>query len=221
MIYLEAQNRDPARPDIGVSFTKSVWPFLTAKGKEIDVVLFGASGRIPLLGRGGVEHLGPLAALDRETREKVRHFSFYGGNMNVVFRAISRSTIEALVAPWPLLQINDDKEFVPPSWSSHETEAFLSLVMDRPEGGACPLCQYARDTVVLKFNVEGDEGAVHGNDGEGPGRSDGEGEASAVLGGREAEDLAGGGRVHEAWGNWRVAAARRSVLVAFGGSCPG
>lgn len=128
MTYLEAQNRDPARPDTGVSFTKTVWPFLVSKGMEVEACLFGACGRIAGLGPGGVERLGRLAALDRRKLEQVRHLSYYGGNMNVLFRATSPTFLKALIAPWPVLQVRDDDDLFPPSWSAEEREAFLALV---------------------------------------------------------------------------------------------
>lgn len=163
MTYLEAQNRDPTRPDTGVSFTKTVWPLLISRGSEIDAFLFGARKRIPHLSPDGVERLGRLAALDRETQEKVRHFSYYGGNMNVVFRAASRGPIEALVAPWPLLQTKDDEDFLPPSWTPRETKAFLSLVMDSPVGGASfcfghdgdPLFVFANSELIRSLALRG------------------------------------------------------------------
>ena len=134
MTYLEAQNRDSTRPGLGVSFPNVVWPFLLSRATEVEAVLFGARGRVTRLDPCGVESLGKLAALAPRKQEEVRHLSFYGGNMNVLFRSASRSLIEALISPWPVVQIKHDEEPFPPSWTVAEKKAFSSLVTDMPEG---------------------------------------------------------------------------------------
>lgn len=116
-IELTSYIGDPQGYDDGPDFTKEVWPLIRRKQHEIANVFLFRNDSWSSLGWLGyyepvsnnIARIRTMMELTQGEIEKLEHWSFYGGHLNVVYQLPGESSLlRELVGMYPTVRLSSD-----------------------------------------------------------------------------------------------------------------
>lgn len=116
-IELTSYIGDPQGYGDGPDFTNDVWPLIRRKQKEIANVFLFRNDTSSSLGWSGyyepvsnnIGRIRPMSELTQGEIEKLEHWSFYGGHINVIYQLPSESSLlRELLGIYPTVRLSSD-----------------------------------------------------------------------------------------------------------------
>jgi hypothetical protein len=99
------------------NFPDDIWPLLTRKSKEVEsLYLFRNDDSLSLSWSGHYEvvtqrivRIRSMAELTKDELDRIRHLSFYGGHLNVLYRVSTQgSLLSELCKLFPVVRLSSD-----------------------------------------------------------------------------------------------------------------